>query len=577
MSNQLKNNTKEDPSTLRTLGVAYFEIGDFTEALSYYDKALKINRETDNKSITARCLLNIGNVHLSNGNYPVAIDYHNRSLKISESISDTLMISFSLNNLGLIYRNLEDYEKAITFSEKALEIQKKIGNKKGVAETLNSLGLLYIQIKDHEKAKTTLKEALAISQDINSKYIEGFTLNNIGYAYLNSKNYEKSLEYYKKAKKTNLDINGKRALTVSYYGLAKALTQKREFQKALPNALKSLQFSQDLNMSGFEKDIQELLSTIYQNIGNYKEALSSHQHYKRLNDSIFNKKNIEKIAQIESEYKYQKALDSASIRELKLTEQVTATSRDLAKSQQNYLWAIIGVLLVSIILGSTAFFQKFKSIKVKNQTIATEQKLLRSQMTPHFIFNSLSVLQGMILNKEEKKSVSYLSKFSKLMRITLENSRDKLVLLSQELLAVDNYLSLQNLENEAYQFSISVDDNIDSKVFLVPPMLIQPFVENAIAHAFKIEQEIKTIAIHLNYSNKNLICTITDNGIGVNTKKEIKSGDKTSLATAITSERVKLLSKDLKVKGWVTIEDRRKYDAQGTLVTLVIPHKIIEA
>ncbi|MFD2726641.1 tetratricopeptide repeat-containing sensor histidine kinase [Hyunsoonleella rubra] len=576
LANKTFDNKKSISSTLRTLGVAYFEIGEFTQALSYYEKALKISKETNDEASTSRCLMNIGNVHLSNGNYPVAIDYLNQSLKISERINDTLMISFSLNNLGLIYRNLENFEKAISFSEKALEIQKNIGNKKGMAETLNSLGLLYIKIKDYEKAKKTLKEALTISQNINSEYIEGFTLNNIGYVYLNLKDYDKSLEYYIKAKKINLDINGKRALTVSYYGLAKALTHKKEFNKALPIALKSLQFSQELNMLGFEKDIQELLSIIYQNTGNYKEALTSYKQYRTLNDSLFNKKNTEKIAQLEAEYKYQQALDSASIRELKLTEQVSATSRDLAKSKQNYLWAIIGVLLISIILGSTIFFQKFKTIKAKNYTIATEQKLLRSQMTPHFIFNSLSVLQGMILNKEEKKSVSYLSKFSKLMRITLENSRDKLVLLSQELLAIENYLSLQNLENDAYQSKITVDDSIDSDKYLVPPMLMQPFVENAVEHAFNNEQSIKTIDIHLNYSNKNLICTITDNGIGINAQKGIKNANKTSLSTAITSERLKILSKDLKVNGWVTIEDRHKYNAQGTLVTLVIPYKLVE-
>lgn len=137
-----------------------------------------------------------------------------------------------------------------------------------------------------------------------------------------------------------------------------------------------------------------------------------------------------------------------------------------------------------MLLGSVIFYQKLKNAKTKTQNAVIEQKLLRSQMTPHFIFNSLSVLQGMILNKEDKKSVSYLSKFSKLLRITLENSRDKTVLLSQELKAVQNYLTLQNLENDVYQSTLLVEETIDIPMFEVPPMLIQPFVENAIEHAF---------------------------------------------------------------------------------------------
>ena len=202
-----------------------------------------------------------------------------------------------------------------------------------------------------------------------------------------------------------------------------------------------------------------------------------------------------------------------------------------------------------------------------------QQKLLRSQMTPHFIFNSMAVLQGMILNKEEKKSVNYLSKFSKLLRITLENSRDKMVSLSEELEALENYLALQNLENEAYQYTILVEDTVDVPKFEIPPMLIQPFVENAVEHAFIGQKGYKKIDVHLTYNSKKLICTITDNGIGINTLKEIKNHQKKSLATAITSERLKILSEDLKMEGSVTIEDRKKHNEEGTIVTLLIPHK----
>ena len=180
----------------------------------------------------------------------------------------------------------------------------------------------------------------------------------------------------------------------------------------------------------------------------------------------FNKENIEKITQLEYEYKYKQALDSASIRELQLTKTVKDTSQNLEKSQRNLFLGVIGFLLTAIILGGIIFFLKFRNQKTKTHNIEIEQKLLRSQMTPHFIFNSLSVLQGMILNNEDKKSVLYLSKFSKLLRITLENSRDKMVPLHQELEAVNNYLELQNLEvSQSYQYTILVDDKIDVSLF----------------------------------------------------------------------------------------------------------------
>jgi sensor histidine kinase YesM len=195
-------------------------------------------------------------------------------------------------------------------------------------------------------------------------------------------------------------------------------------------------------------------------------------------------------------------------------------------------------------------------------------------MTPHFIFNSLSVLQGMILNKEEKKSIFYLSKFSKLLRITLENSRDKLVPLNQEMEAVNNYLELQNLEaSQSYDYTILVDKNIDETLFKIPPMLIQPFIENAIEHAFEDRKDNRKIDIQLKYISEELICTIKDNGIGIDAQNGHKRKDKKSLATTITSERLKMLSKDFNIEGSVHIEDRKQYNEQGTIVTLVIPYK----
>ncbi len=415
---------------------------------------------------------------------------------------------------------------------------------------------------------------MKVSKEINFRMQIALCLNNTGDVYLLLDKNSEALKYFEKAKKICLEVDNQRSLCNSYLGIATVYLNQKKYKKALINALKSKELSNKLGLIDYQMDVYELLSKIYESTDKYKKAFINHQQFKILNDSLFNKKNIEKITQIEYEYKYKQKLDSASIRELKLTKTVTTTSQSLEKSQRNLLLGVILFLITTLILAAIIFFLKLRNEKSKTQNIVIEQKLLRSQMTPHFIFNSLSVLQGMILNKEEKKSISYLSKFSKLLRITLENSRDKTVFLSQELTAIENYLALQNLENESYQYTILVDDAIDRSLFKIPPMLIQPFVENAIEHAFGNQKENKTIDVHLKYLNKELICTITDNGIGIDSQKEHKNPNKKSLSTTITSERLEILSKDFKMKGSATIEDRQKYNEQGTIVTLVIPHKI---
>ena len=555
------------------VGLAYGEMGNYIGAIQNYKKALKISEETNNLKQASKCLTAIGNVYSHQGNYPLALEYHNKALAIAKkSEDDQNIIGDALMSIGNVYIRLENFDKAIEFHGEALKISKNNKNK-NTASILNNLGEIYMSKKNYKKAHELFQEALT---KFSTKGNIGICLNNIANIYLEQKEYDTALHNFEKAKKICLKVKNQRGLCDSYLGIAKVYFNRKMYTEALIYALKSKDLSTKLELIDIQRNGQQLLSKIYEKKGLYKDALTSHKEFKILNDSLFNKKNIEKITQLEYEYKYQKQLDSANIRELKLKEEVNTTNRDLEKSRQKYLWAIIGFLTISLILVYTIFSQKYKTIKAKNQTIATEQKLLRSQMTPHFIFNSLSVLQGMILNKEDKKSVTYLSKFSKLIRITLENSRDKLVLLSQELLAVDNYLALQNLENSSYQYGITIDGAIDTSLFQVPPMLIQPFVENTIEHAFTNRQHTKTIDIHLNYSNKNLICTIIDNGIGINVQSDKQIDNKISLATTITSERLKILSKDLNVKGWVSIENREKYSAKGTLVTLVIPHKKVE-
>ena len=212
-----------------------------------------------------------------------------------------------------------------------------------------------------------------------------------------------------------------------------------------------------------------------------------------------------------------------------------------------------------------------------SQNVLTEQKLLRSQMAPHFIFNSLSILQGIILNKEYRKSIIYLSEFSKLLRLTLENSIDKIVPLENELKAVKNYLTLQNLGTKnPYDYNITINSNVNITEILIPPMLIQPFVENTIEHAFKNVKDNKKISVLITFNSTNLICSIIDNGIGIDAYKKGGFSKKKSVATTITSERLKLFSKEFNLKTNISIKDRKYINKQGTEVILTLPYKMLE-
>jgi tetratricopeptide (TPR) repeat protein len=551
------------------------KIGKYDEAMNEYHEVLELHIKSDYKGGIVNCLNSIASVYEEKGNIALSLEYHNKSLSYAEKIKDSVGIARSFNNIGINYNKQQNYDKALDFYFKALSIFKKQKNKNNIAEVKNYVAEVFISRNELNEAIKYLNESLLISRKIGDKEQVSRCLNNLGSAYLILKEYNLAFENFKRAKEINYKIDNKLGLCSSYIGEAKVYFEKCFFNESLQSALKADKISKDLKLLKEQREIQELLSKIYESKGNYKKALENYEQFKILNDSLFNKENIERIAQLEHEYRYQQALDSVNIRELKLKKTVSITNENLEKTQRNLLLGVIAFLITTLILGSIIFFLKLRNEKSKTQNIVIEQKLLRSQMTPHFIFNSLSVLQGMILSKEEKNAVSYLSKFSKLLRTVLENSRYKIVVLSEELSAINSYMALQNLDvYPPFEYKLTVDSKIDTINLKIPPMLIQPFIENVIEHAFPNKIENKQIKVTLMFKEEKLICTIEDNGIGVDEINQKLEKNKNSLATTITSERLAMLSKEFKNEGAIEVQNRKIFGEEGTLVTLVVPYKI---
>ncbi len=207
-----------------------------------------------------------------------------------------------------------------------------------------------------------------------------------------------------------------------------------------------------------------------------------------------------------------------------------------------------------------------------------EGSFLRSQMNPHFIFNSLNSIQSYILSNNTALATRYLTSFSRLMRLILDNSRQSEVLLTNEIKALKHYLELEKMRfKDLFDHSIIINKDINIDVLRIPPMLIQPYIENAILHGLINKGGDGQIEIDFQLENELIRCSITDNGVGrkaaqkFNTNKEANHH---SAATGITAERLKQLNVYLKEKVSVNITDME--DAQGnstgTKVVIFIPY-----
>ena len=196
--------------------------------------------------------------------------------------------------------------------------------------------------------------------------------------------------------------------------------------------------------------------------------------------------------------------------------------------------------------------------------------MLRTQMEPHFIFNSLAVLQSQIRAGEQDKASRYLNQFARLLRTSLENSREAFVPLGEEIEALQNYMSLQSMRfEEAFDYTINVYNGFEQDNISIPPMLLQPFVENAIHHGLQSLKRKGEVRVLIEKKTAALHCRITDNGQGY--EHSSAPSHRKSLSTTITRERLAILSRQTGVSASLNINGHLQ--PNGTLVEIVIPYK----
>jgi len=248
---------------------------------------------------------------------------------------------------------------------------------------------------------------------------------------------------------------------------------------------------------------------------------------------------------------------------------------------QEWYFVLITVLLVIV---PTVYFYQLRSnrLKVKyaleQEVEAHRRQALAAQMNPHFIFNALNSIQSYIARGDKKQSIRFLAKFAKLVRLTLANSQKLEVPISQEMDLLTFYLQLESIRFEQLTYSIKIDESINESNTLIPTLMLQPCVENAIWHGLMHKEEGGHISIVLTKKDNLIQCTIEDNGIG-RKKAEAINTDKThqSFSTSITQKRLKALGKQMHSNFQLIIEDLEKDGvSMGTRATFHVPLKTLD-
>lgn len=250
--------------------------------------------------------------------------------------------------------------------------------------------------------------------------------------------------------------------------------------------------------------------------------------------------------------------------------------RRLKLNQTRVLFASIGGILIITLLFILLWIQR-KRFRSERKALVLEQKLLRAQMNPHFIFNSLYSIQNFIVTEKPDKASIYLSKFAKLVRNILDNSTEEYVPLEKEISTIENYLELQKVRYAGkFDYRIDIADEIDAETMMIPPMLAQPFIENAIEHGIKHRETPGHIDIRFSLQDQTLIFEVEDDGVGRQKARKIeivKDPGHRSMATSLTRERLANLNRKLNKKIILEIIDLKNDfgEASGTRVVFVVP------
>lgn len=244
-------------------------------------------------------------------------------------------------------------------------------------------------------------------------------------------------------------------------------------------------------------------------------------------------------------------------------------------------WFVFLCLCVLSFMVYTYNHNRIKKIKQQNKMrelmLHYEQQALASQINPHFIFNVINNIQSYILKEDKRKAYHYLSKFSKLMRLSLDNSREKWVTLQKEKELLDIYLTLEQMRFETFDYEINIDKKINTETTLVPSMILQPYIENCLKHGiFHLKEKRGFIKVSLEIDQKNnILCEIEDNGIGRERAAALKPIHKEhkSAGQQITNERLALLLNENDQAQYFEIIDLPNHT--GTKILLYLPYKRI--
>jgi tetratricopeptide (TPR) repeat protein len=571
---------------LNEMGVVYYLNDQYQKAIVYYLEALEIDKKLKNEDDIATRLNNIGLAFCAIGNYSKAIEHFHAALKIDHQRKDTAKIAIRLNNIGIVYTQFEQYAKAIEYFINAYKTDSARNDKSICAARLSNIGWVYLKMNKPDEAIEYLNKALKIDKDLQNEFNLAIRYHNLGKAYLLKKEYKAAIQLFNQALEFDLKSGNKTDIAVALSNLGKAYSETGQSQKAFESIRKSVELAEETQALNVIMDDYKILADLNASKNNFKEAYAYFNKYNSLKDSLFTADSKKKLDAFQTYYETEKKENEISIlnrdKQLKILE-LKQKEEEINNQRLFKYWLITIALIILLAIAFLYVYSMNRAIKNKHSLEKSlnlyMQKALSQQMNPHFIFNTLNSIQYFLLNNDKVASSKYLSKFAKLMRLTLDNSQKPSITLGDEIDSLKLYIELEQLRFEnKFNFELNIDSGLDQEFISLPPLILQPFVENAIWHGLMHREQPDGGLLKISFKqyNNSLICIVEDNGIGRDKAKEIrlkKKPEHISWGTKITESRINLINELHKSRLNIAYSDLKDTNNKpvGTMVKIEFP------
>ncbi len=575
------DNKRGEAYCYNTLGALNYSISRYDASIKSYEKALSLFIGLENEKGYYNSIKYIGAAYEADSKLKKAENFYERfqALAIEKKNKDDEI--YAINALGRLYYRQEDYAQSKVAYDTILVLEQTRNNPQGIIDASNNLGNVYEAIDDSSGAFQMYNQSLQLANDIGDADGVNSYYSNSAKFYSKRGNTKKQIQVQQEAIEFNSSNGNKKALTDNYNSIAALSLKDEKPQDAIEYLKQNIVLTDELGTLESKEEALVLITTAYEQIGDYESALKSYQKLVKIQEANTREKN--KHIQLASTLSNELDEKDKRIELLQTNIQLSKDNMFLLenkkgeelKKQRIVIYALAGGFLV-LLLAALLIIRSNRAKRKANAML--ELKSLRAQMNPHFIFNSLNSVNSFISKNDDRSANKYLSQFSRLMRMVLENSKHDFVSLDSEIEILKLYLELEHLRfQDKFDYDFMIGEDIKKDEIEIPPMLIQPFIENSVWHGLRYLEKKGKLLVSVQKQEGKLLWTIEDNGIGREKSAELKTKNQQigkSTGMKNIDDRLRILNKMNNTNMQVQVMDLNN-GATGTKVEVSIPYQSI--